>query len=513
MALSIARLSNKEGSSRPQTPVHIGVHARPVSALSRASGAVSSLSRPTTPYGQRKSRPSTASRSSSGQKVINPLGPHSHAQHIAELCCVQFRMQQQLNAEKPRKPPAKAALGLHVSDEQEKAQAAYRSLPASLRPSAVQVEAEMHEAECGALEATASLILGRQALANFQRAMSQFHSHLNHGLVDLKVWMSAARGDLLVASVGTDFAARVLAAIYLLHGAAGILAIDASELQLEDVPEPLRLFTSMRYLNLSRNKPLNDLRGLRACHSLQAIDLSDCPHVYDVRYLGMLPNLEVVLLARCHGIEDIRPLVLCGHKADQCDGLELDLLDARRGNKGAREMWPITPHIPLGHPSLRWLVLDGCAHLRQGTASLRLCNALTYVDLFGCTNVDAMDCYLLEKETSAQRSSRWTMVWPDIDKIQGLAIEQGWTNTLLSSVLEAASAAAAEKLALSKGGFMPPVTMDEGVFRLPRPLERTWRAGMVSAHRAALEFGVEFTMPEADGSGGSEGARAVPVRA
>eukprot|EP00971_Amphidinium_carterae_P049117 967817-Amphidinium_carterae.1 len=33
-----------------------GVHARPVSALSRASGAVSSLSRPTTPYGQRKSR-------------------------------------------------------------------------------------------------------------------------------------------------------------------------------------------------------------------------------------------------------------------------------------------------------------------------------------------------------------------------------------------------------------------------------------------------------------------------
>jgi len=422
-------------------------------------------------------------------------------------------MQQQLKADKPRKPPPKAALGLLASDEQEKAQAAYRALPAALRPTAGQVEAEMHELDCGALEATASLILGRQALANFQRAVSQFQSHLHHGLVDLKVWMSATRGDLLVASVGTDFAARVLSAIYLLHGATAILAIDASELQLEDVPEPLRLFTAMRYLSLSRNKPLNDLRGLRACHALQAIDLSDCPHIYDVRYLGMLPSLEVVLLARCHGVEDIRPLVLCGHKADHCDGLELDLLDARRGNKGAREMWPITPHIPMGHPSLRWLVLDGCTHLTQGIASLRLCNALTYVDLFGCSNADAMDCYLLEKQASTQRPSRWTMVWPDIDKIQGLAIEHRWPDTLLSAILEAASAAAAEKLALSKGGFMPPVTMEDGVFRLPRPLERTWRAGMVSAHRAALEFGVEFTMPEAEGAGGSEGARAALVPA
>eukprot|EP00971_Amphidinium_carterae_P088622 1753560-Amphidinium_carterae.1 len=39
-------------------------------------------------------------------------------------------------------------------------------------------------------------------------------------------------------------------------------------------------------------------------------------------------SLEPVLTALFHCVR-----MRCGHKADQCDGLELDLLDARRGNK------------------------------------------------------------------------------------------------------------------------------------------------------------------------------------
>mmetsp|Transcript_58093 Transcript_58093/g.138201 ORF Transcript_58093/g.138201 Transcript_58093/m.138201 type:complete len:514 (-) Transcript_58093:60-1601(-) len=481
------------------TPSAGGTGLRPLSAYSNTSSG-SGQRRATTP-----SRPRTAqgSRPSSAKKVVNPLGPNSHSQRIAELCCVQFRFQQEL---KSNKPLVKRKVVLApVSDEQEKAQAMYQALPAALRPSADEVEAEISSTSVSAPEAVVALLLGRPALANFQRALAQFQAHLDHGLVDLKVWMSAARGDLLVASVGSDFASRVLAAIALLHGTENIMAIDASELQLEEVPITLGLFTGVRYLNLSRNKPLWNLTGLRACESLQAVDLTDCVHLEDVRFLGTLPKLEVVLLARCGSLEDIRPLLLCGQRPEKCDALEMEVLAPRREYRGVRQMWPLTTHIPMGHPSLRWLVLDGCSRLRLGVASLRLCGALTYVDLFGCSGVDAMDCYFLEQQAIKERSSRWTLVWPDADKIQGLASEQQWPDDLLTAVFQAASAAAAEKMALARGGFMPPVKTEDGVFRLPRPLERTWRSAMASAHRAALEFGVEFAVPKAEAAGSSEG--------
>eukprot|EP00933_Yihiella_yeosuensis_P018034 TRINITY_DN14968_c0_g2_i1.p1 TRINITY_DN14968_c0_g2~~TRINITY_DN14968_c0_g2_i1.p1 ORF type:complete len:847 (-),score=193.30 TRINITY_DN14968_c0_g2_i1:117-2498(-) len=91
----------------------------------------------------------------------------------------------------------------------------------------------------------------------------------------------------------------------------------------------------------------------------------------------------------------------------------------------------------LGHPSLAWLCLSGCTRLSSGIEFVPLCQALKYVDLFECTEVEASHCHMASSAPQVEH-----LVWPNIEllgEFGGAQWSEGKLKAIFGTAAEAVS--------------------------------------------------------------------------
>lgn len=372
----------------------------------------------------------------------------------------------------------------------------------------------MDEADLSFNEALASLIIGRGAAAALMReSSSQSDSgRLNDdafecaypstalaaGILELKALISLAGGsqghEMLGASRvsksseaassarATLTPGRTIAAVAILLESQAITAANMSDMDFEEVPDTLRLLTSLTSLSLCGNGPLRSIVHVRRCGGLRAVDLSDCPALQELRPLGVLPYLEVVDLSRCTSVQDIRPLLLPERgREGSSEAVSPSTASAAYSTGFGISPTKAQPESagPLGHPSLRWLALDGCTALRWGVDDLARCPELLYVDLFGCTQAEHSQCF-----AASQAPRLKTFVWPSSQVLEKVANAEGWSQAVREEAAASATASVADKVALARGHR--PSTLP----RLPAVSGNARREALASAVRAACEMGL-----------------------
>lgn len=314
-------------------------------------------------------------------------------------------------------------------------------LPPSMRITIAEVLAKSRRDKVGPPEAAARLLVGKEVTHNL--LSTKISDRLRTSpTIDLKVWLAAARsaaaattfrpghqGDTPVSEMVT--LDRVLAAMALLWGADHVTAISATGLLGQEAPEVLRLFPKLQTLDASGCKALRSITALEECQSLRAVDLSDCPNLTDVSSLGRLPLLQAIDLSRCTSLEDLTSMLSCPVAVTEHE----DPL-----GQGA--------HLrATGHPALRYLGLTGCSRLKSGISHIPHCEALSTVDLFDCTAVQACECFL-----AAAAPQMETLVWPSLECIEQLAKQQGWSEERMAGVVGAAVEAVVWKRTAARRG-------------------------------------------------------------
>jgi len=131
--------------------------------------------------------------------------------------------------------------------------------------------------------------------------------------------------------------------------------------------------------------------------------------------------------------------------------------------------------VPLGHPKLRWLCLSGCNGVQHGLDLIPKCEALSFVDLFGCESADPGKC-------ADAAEGIQTFVWPSVGMLGEHAQAAGFSRERLTDQLLSACAAVEEKQRLAVG--------DSRQEELPPKTKQAEKAAVQAAEDSAADLGL-----------------------
>jgi len=483
--------------------------------------------------------------------------PQSHAQRVAELHYDQFCMRRLQNhrSESSTSEPAPSRRRKKLFD----ASCPWAQLPPSLRPAAFEVEMEMRQTGRELNEALAALVVGRNhasTLATLAKADSPAshevkrsvkpssttptsrecgYSSPTSDLNDLHTLMPAmmrpgstvlnVKACLDLASNGAfemerPQPSRIVAAAALLQGTEGMAQISTVQMEdvgLQEAPDTLHLLSSLSSISLSGNTILQNVAALKKCNDIRSLDLSGCSTLRDIQVLGLLPFLEVADLSFCSNIEDVTPLLVSAQMDGLVGAVNVDLSNLSRAASPAKSVRRFRAQISeqnhdrvasqgrkkqLGHPSLRWLSMTGCTSLKRGILHLNSCDALVYVDLYGCLDVDLSECFIASQAVAL----RGTFIWPSRSILAKSVLAQNSSQSQQNAILAAAANAIAEKLAVARGRRPVPA----GTHGLPSLTGTAKSDAMKSAISAASDMGIFTSADQAkwDAGGSQEETRA-----